>query len=103
MFNLYSKKSLTEPLRINIRFLLNAERLNNIRYADDIVVFKDSMKNFQELINYIKDVSCEYGLDFNKSKFMVISNKLVGSCFLMVSNTPIERLSQYFYLGTMIN
>jgi len=31
--------------------MLNAERIDNIRYADDTVVFADSLIDLQELIN----------------------------------------------------
>jgi len=44
IFNLYSEYSFGEVLQsIETRILLNGERLNNMRYADDIVIFAGNL------------------------------------------------------------
>ncbi|KAH0998914.1 hypothetical protein HUJ04_004164 [Dendroctonus ponderosae] len=63
------------------------------------------MNNLEEVMNKIKDVSSNYGLEINisKSTFMVISKETGGRYDLTINNTPIDRVSQFTYLKTMIN
>lgn len=106
IFNLYSEEVFKEAFDgADMGILLNGERLNNIRYADDTVIFADNMNSLQQLINRINDVSNQYGLkiNINKTKFMVISKETGGRYNLIINNKPIERVTQFSYLGTMIN
>ncbi|CAG9826938.1 unnamed protein product [Diabrotica balteata] len=41
--------------------LVNGVRLNNTRYADDIVVFADSLDGLKTIKSHILDISREYG------------------------------------------
>lgn len=50
------KKSLENT---DIRILLNGERVNNIRYADETVTFTDSMNSIQKLMTRIVDSSSQ--------------------------------------------
>ena len=47
--------------------LLNGERLNNIRYADDTVKFADNLSDLQHPIDQIVKISDSYGLKLNKN------------------------------------
>lgn len=84
---------------------INGERLNNIRYADDTIVFADSQQGLQCLVNKIAAASKKYGLDINnkKTKFMVISKTNIPNIHITINNQPIERVQQIAYLGTTIN
>lgn len=56
---------------------INGEWINNIRYADDTVVFGNKTTSFQKMINKEVDVSQSYGLslNINKNNYMIISKK----------------------------
>ena len=84
--------------------LLKGERLNNIRYADDTVVFADSLNGLQEIVNKVNEVSEGFGLEMNisKTKFMVISKDRIGNCQLLIKNAPVERVEKFTYLGTIV-
>lgn len=49
--------------------------MNNVRYADDTVVFPDSVEGLQELMTRIANAGKTYGLETNIkiSKYLVIS------------------------------
>lgn len=85
--------------------LLNGERLNNIRYADDTVMFADTPESLRFLVDRVTMSSNKYGLDINtnKTKFMVISKANVPNCNIESNGKPIERVSGYTCLGTNIN
>ena len=75
LFNLYSEEIFKEALDdIELGVSVNGQRLNNIRYADDTVVFADNIEGLQELMTRVKDTSEKYGLTLNidKTKFMII-------------------------------
>jgi len=65
----------------------------------------DKMIDLLELMKKRKDVSSKYSLEINinKTKFMVISRETGGRFGLTINNTPIDRVAQFTYQGTMIN
>lgn len=106
LFNVYSEKIFEEALyELDEGILVNGERLNNIRYADDTVVFADSMEGLQRLMDRVVESSSKYGLDLNinKTKYMIISKNTLPARRLIVKNEEIKRVGQYIYLGTVIN
>ncbi|KAH1000011.1 hypothetical protein HUJ04_008234 [Dendroctonus ponderosae] len=85
LFNMYSECIFNEALEnIESGILLNGDIINNIRYADDTVIFAGSLEGLQELMDKITQSSQLYGLDMyiNKSKFMVICKEKVINCQL---------------------
>ena len=84
---------------------MNGVKLNNFRYADDTIIFADTMEGLQKLMTKISETSNRYGLDINtnKTKFIIISKKNIQGLNLFINGASIERVSQYPYLGTIIN
>lgn len=106
IFNLYSEHIFKEALKeIEEGISINGLRLNNLRYADDTIVFADTLEGLQKLMDKITETSKQYGLDINtgKTKFMIISKKDIKGANLYINQARIERVSQYNYLGTIIN
>jgi len=60
--------------------------LNNIRYADDTVIFADSIEGLQQLMDKVNEVSERYGLkmNINKTKFMVVRKEKKENCQLII-------------------
>jgi Reverse transcriptase (RNA-dependent DNA polymerase) len=105
LFNLYSEEIFREALDGQHEgILVNGECLNNIRYADDTVVFADSLQSLQDMMNRVTKKSEEYGLRLNtaKTKYMVISKEVIPPGRLTVNNKQIERVNKYKYLGTTV-
>uniref|UniRef100_A0A8D8Y176 Craniofacial development protein 2 n=3 Tax=Cacopsylla melanoneura TaxID=428564 RepID=A0A8D8Y176_9HEMI len=106
LFNLYSEHIFREALdNLEEGISINGLRLNNLRYADDTIIFADTIEGLQRLMNKIHETSTQYGLDINtgKTKFMIISKKEINGVNLFINNTRIERVTKYTYLGTSIN
>uniref|UniRef100_A0A8D9EV91 Craniofacial development protein 2 n=1 Tax=Cacopsylla melanoneura TaxID=428564 RepID=A0A8D9EV91_9HEMI len=106
LFNLYSEHIFREALQdIDEGISVNGLKLNNLRYADDTIVFADTIEGLQTLMNRIHDTSQMYGLDINtlKTKFMIVSKKPISGVNLYINQNRIERVSKYTYLGTIVN
>ncbi|KAL1446308.1 hypothetical protein WDU94_012325 [Cyamophila willieti] len=106
IFNIYSEQIFKEALEEEEDgILINGERINNIRYADDTIVFADSQEGLHRLVNKIAMISSKYGLDINskKTKFMVITKVRNDNAQLTINNQQIERVQHTMYLGTVIN
>lgn len=60
-FNIYSEFIFREAIENSeMGILLNGQRLNNIRYADDTVIFADNPMDLQELMARITLISQRY-------------------------------------------
>lgn len=106
LFNLYSEHIFREALQdLEEGIAINGRKLNNLRYADDTIVFADSIEGLQALMTSIHNTSRQYGLDINisKTKFMIISKRQISGVNLYINNERIERVTKYIYLGTCIN
>lgn len=106
IFNLYSERIFSEALYgVDKGILINGHRLNNIKYADDTVVFADSHEDLQALMDKITHHSSQYGLEVNvkKTKLMIVSKERITGGRLLINQTAIERVDHYNYLGTIIN
>lgn len=55
--------------------LINAIRLNNLRYAEDIKVCSDNIQDPQKIMDRITDVSALYGLGINANKTQIMIKK----------------------------
>lgn len=106
IFNVYSEYIFKEALDdVEMGVLLNGNWINNIRYADDTVIFADSQDSLQYLMDRITHTSHEYGLHVNpqKTKTMVISKNKAPVCHLKIGQDLVEQVHTYIYLGTTVN
>ena len=101
LFNLYTEsisKSTEGMPGINI----SGNIVNNLRYADDTVLFADNEQDFQNIVDTIHRQSKEFGLDINvkKTKTMVISRKAeIPRVSITVNNNLLEQVKEFTYLG----
>ena len=78
--------------------------INNLRYADDIVLIATSVAALQQLIDKVNEVSKEYGLEINikKTKVMVVA-KTREKVPLTCNGEPLEQVEAFRYLGALID
>ena len=72
--------------------------------ADDTLLVTDNLQDLQYLLENVNKHSNNYGLKLNskKTKFMIVTKLPVVDANLLVSNTQIERVTSYKYLGAWI-
>lgn len=73
-FNLYSRTIFNKALEeTDINIYINGLPINNLSYADDTLIMAESMEEQQQLLNSVRDVNREMGLNVNDLK-------MHGSC-----------------------
>src|SRR6218665_1363216 len=76
-FNGYSEKVMRESAEALswIGITISGRIINNLRYADDIVLVATSKETLQQLMDRVNEASGKYGLEINtkKTKVMVVS------------------------------
>jgi hypothetical protein len=80
---------------------INDRRLNHLRFADDIVLFEEHLKNLEDMIKELSTISNEVGLEINETKTMVMTNSKEVN--ISINNNPIGNVDEYVYLGQIIS
>ena len=80
------------------------ERLTNIRYADDILLFAKDLDECQYMLESLVEVLREYGLELNMQKTKILSTHSapLDQLFLITNQGSVEILaarSKHKYLG----
>ena len=77
---------------------IDGEKLNHLRFADDIVLIADRVDEAREMLRRLNEVSNSVGLKINGSKTQFMTN-LVVSEGLNLNGSNLELVSSYKYLG----
>ncbi|GBP09530.1 Putative uncharacterized transposon-derived protein F52C9.6 [Eumeta japonica] len=85
-----------ENLRINI----DGASLTHLRFADDIVLFAETLKNIQQMIYELANESEKTGLKLNPEKTKVMTNGKKST--IRLGNNQIDYTDEYVYLGQLI-
>ena len=80
------------------------ERLTNVRYADDILLFGKSLDEVVSMLELLVPVFLEYGLELNASKTKILCNEVASdqSTYCIIECGDIEILTatqKHKYLG----
>ena len=103
LFNIYTEKIFREVedmKGINI----GGVNINNLRYADDIVLLAEGPMFLQALLTAVNEKGKPYGMEMNiiKTKPMVISRKKPApKISISVEGKPIQQVDRMVYLGYM--
>ena len=81
---------------------INGEYLNNLRFADDIVLIAETANDLQEMLSDLNRESLKVGLKMNKRKTKVMFNTNVQSNTIKIDNETIEEVDEYSYLGQVL-
>ena len=78
---------------------INGEHISHLRFADDIVVIAESMRDLETMLNNLSEASQQVGLKMNFDKTKVMINEHVKPEPITVGNTALEIVQEYVYLG----
>jgi hypothetical protein len=82
-------------------FKIGGKRINNLRYADDIVLVATSAEELQELVNRVERRAKEYNMLINAAKTKVLTN----TCEILhitVEGGVFEQVDSFTYLGCIV-
>ena len=81
---------------------INGERLNHLRFADDIILIAEDGHKLEEMLNDLSTASNKVGLKINMRKTKAMFNQFCIEQKIMLENTEIEKVDHYIYLGQQI-
>ena len=99
LFNIY-----LETLLIRLAELMPIEDI--LAYADDIAICVYELKVLENVIKYIKEWCCEYGIPLNEAKSGVLNIKHRSNARVLCTNSVIcgiPKVNKYKYLGVWID
>ena len=76
-------------------------RVNNLRYADDIILLASSEGELQELVNHLDLASRKYSLLINIDNTKVMAGDSVA-CDINIQGAKLEQVDSFLYLGSLI-
>ncbi|GBP81979.1 Intraflagellar transport protein 80 homolog [Eumeta japonica] len=83
---------------------INGEKLNHLRFADDLILFSENSKGLEKMLQQLSDESEKAGLTMNLSKTKIMTNaEPTDLDTVRVNNEEIELVTEYIYLGQLIS
>ena len=101
LFNVYAERARREALDgYDKGFRIGGRVINNLRYADDIVLIATSVSDLQQLVDRVRLASQKLGLIINtaKNKVMVSARATVVAS-IIVNGQSLEQVSSFVYRG----
>ncbi|XP_064293061.1 uncharacterized protein LOC135310048 [Plodia interpunctella] len=106
LFNLYMNRLIGELNSTNIGCHIDGVCINNIGYADDMVLLSPSIGALQRLINICETYAESHGLRYNarKSEFLIFKSgaKTYTTTPVRVCGTELNKVDKFKYLGHWI-
>lgn len=81
---------------------INGEKLNHLRFADDLILFSECPKALEQMLQQLSDQSSKAGLSMNTTKTKIMSNA-PQTYLITVNEEQIEYVAEYVYLGQLIS
>ena len=105
LFSLYTQLVMDE-LKDMEGVRIGGRNLNNIRYADDMVMIADSEDTLQELVSKLDEECKKMGLRINKNKTESMgvtkeSGRLPVN--ITLEGVPIKQVNSFRYLGSLVS
>lgn len=107
LFNLYVNGLLEELSSMHVGCVIDDKCVNNICYADDIVLLGPSINALRKLVAVCERYAAEHGLKYNskKSELLIFKAgnrlpKVVPS--LVLGGVPLSRVYNFKYLGHVV-
>ncbi|GFR74690.1 endonuclease-reverse transcriptase [Elysia marginata] len=105
LFSLYSEFIVRNIERLR-GIHIGGHIINNLKYADDIVLIAENTKDLQRLLDIVREESQKRGLELNskKTEIMVVSRKETPpNINIYIKDTKLQQRDQFKYLGALIS
>ncbi|KAK9507146.1 hypothetical protein O3M35_007061 [Rhynocoris fuscipes] len=81
---------------------INGERLNKMKFADDVVLIGKSMSEIECMLNELTEEAKKLGLNINPGKTKLLKINNYESIKIKVKNEEIEEVEEFVYLGQLV-
>ncbi len=96
LFNAVREKIFRKFEWDNYSLKIDGELLNNLKFADDIVLISDDRKDLQNMVSDLLNDSQKVDLQVNAEKNKYMTNRDTGA--LYISNMVISNVNKFTYL-----
>lgn len=86
----------------NFGLNINGEKLNHLRFADDLILFAECPKILEKMLQQLSDESANAGLTINIAKTKLMSNSPLLED-IKVNDQQLEYVNEYIYLGQLVS
>ena len=94
-------KQTTEDARRGLQWTLH-QQLEDLDYADDLVLFSNTHKQLQDKVNKLVDTGASIGMKVNAKKTKVMRMNSSTNTPIMANNEVIEDVKAFTYLGSQV-
>jgi hypothetical protein len=91
-------------MKVEVGININGERMNNLRFADDIILFAEK-EDLSKLLNELNKEGRKDGMKMNKKKTKIMCNEIARKgrrTGIMVDGEQLEEVNEYKYLGRLL-
>ncbi|PZC80655.1 hypothetical protein B5X24_HaOG214222 [Helicoverpa armigera] len=108
LFNIYVKELVRELNNTGVGCSIDGQIVNNISYADDMVLLSPSISALRKLLKVCEVYAEEHGLKYNakKSELLVFrAKRMNASCVppVTLGGVALHQVTQFVYLGHVVN
>ncbi|XP_068622822.1 uncharacterized protein [Battus philenor] len=108
LFNLYVNQLIERLSRAGVGCSIDGVFINNISYADDMVLLSPSVSGLRKLLKICEEYAGVNGLSYNakKSEILVFRGNNKPSNFkptFMLCGSPLKRVAEFRYLGHIVD
>lgn len=108
LFSLYMNKLIVELSRTNIGCHIDGICVNNISYADDMVLLSPTIGALRRLLLICERYAEAHGLRYNAKKSELLVFKAGTKCYstvppVILSGIPLRRVAHFKYLGHWVD
>ncbi|XP_072929569.1 uncharacterized protein [Epargyreus clarus] len=104
LFNIYMNQLIERLSRAGVGCSIDGVPINNISYADDMVLLSPSVSGLRKLIAICEDYAGEHGISYNtkNSEYLIFRGKNKPSPFkpvIRLCGSPLKQVAYFKYLG----
>ena len=81
---------------------VNGDRINNLRFADDIVLVSTNGDEMEEMLNELDTESLKLGLKMNMRKTEIMYNSFADEKEVKINGIAVKKVEEYVYLGQLV-
>ena len=81
---------------------INGEKLNHLRFADDIVLIANNGEEAENMLNELNQESNKLGMKINMKNTIVVYNEYVPAIQVHIGNQEVEKVDDYVYFGQLV-
>ncbi|XP_045449070.1 uncharacterized protein LOC123657593 [Melitaea cinxia] len=108
LFSLYVNRLIEELSSTKVGCSIDGTFVNNISYADDMVLLSPSIKALRKLLGICERYAVAHGLRYNPEKSEMLIFKAGNKCYptvpsVTISGTSLKIVTKFKYLGHWVN